>query len=328
MTSIAILGAGAWGTALAVKLCPRFDVRLWARDPALVASTASSRRNARYLPDVVLPDSIRVMADVDLAARDVDCIIVATTAAGLIPTILSLPHSATDTPLLWLSKGFVFDGDDALLPHRAVIRHRPARWGLMSGPSFAQEVAKNAPTALTLAGCDLAFAEEWSAMLRDDTLRLYASDDAIGAEVGGAVKNVLAIATGICDGLRLGDNARAALITRGLAEMSRIALALGGRRETLMGLSGLGDLVLTCTGGLSRNRQVGLQLAAGRPLEQIQHDLQHVAEGVLAAKAVKMLSGRLGLEMPISDAVYRVLYEGGSPRAAVDALLRRGPSRE
>ena len=231
-------------------------------------------------------------------------------------------------PLLWLCKGFVFDGDQARLPHHSVAEQLRGGWGLLSGPSFAQEVAANAPTALTLASGEIGFAQEWAATLRDDTLRLYASDDVAGVEVGGAVKNVLAIATGICDGLRLGDNARAALITRGLAEMSRLAEVLGGRRDTLMGLSGLGDLVLTCTGGLSRNRQVGLLLAEGKSLPQIQQQLGHVAEGVFAARAVHQLAARENIEMPISAAVFGVLYQNISPRQAVGALLRREPARE
>ena len=323
---IAILGAGAWGTALAIKLASRFAVTLWARDPAQAGAMQATRRNARYLPDFPLPDSIRIDADIAAATRGAACIVVATPASGLQPTVAAL--SDRRVPLLWLCKGFVFDGDVARLPHQSVAAMRDARWGLLSGPSFAQEVAANAPTALTLAGCDIAFAEEWAAALRDDTLRLYASDDVTGVEVGGAVKNVLAIATGICDGLRLGDNARAALITRGLAEMSRFAEALGGRRETLMGLSGLGDLVLTCTGSLSRNRQVGLLLAAGKSLMQIQQDLGHVAEGVFAARAVRLLAARERIDMPISDAVYRVLYEAMAPKHAVGALLRREPVRE
>lgn len=324
--SIAILGAGAWGTGLAIKLAARFDVALWSRDPAHAEAMRAARSNERYLPGFTIPDPVRVTSEFDAAVAGAHCIVVATTTSALMPMVRALP--SFDVPLLWLCKGFVFDGDEVLLPHQAVARHRAERWGLLSGPSFAQEVAANAPTALTLAGSTMAFAEQWSAALRDDTFRLYASDDATGVEVGGAVKNVLAIATGICDGLHLGDNARAALITRGLAEMSRLAEALGGRRETLMGLSGLGDLVLTCTGGLSRNRQVGLQLATGSALQQIQHDLHHVAEGVYAAKAVMQLARREKIEMPISSGVYRVLYEGLSPRAAVDGLLGREPSRE
>ena len=323
---IAILGAGAWGTALAVKLAPRFAIALWARDPAQAEALRATRRNARYLPDFVLPHAIHVTAQLNDAVHGAHCVIVATPAAGLRETVAQLPDQRV--PLLWLCKGFVFEGNDARLPHQSVAECRRGGWGLLSGPSFAQEVAANAPTALTLAGSDIAFAEEWAATLRDDTLRLYPSDDVAGVEVGGAVKNVLAIATGICDGLRLGDNARAALITRGLAEISRLAEVLGGRRETLMGLSGLGDLVLTCTGGLSRNRQVGLLLAAGKSLPQIQQELGHVAEGVFAARAVRQLAARERIEMPISAAVYRVLYENMSPRQAVGALLQRGPARE
>ena len=323
---IAILGAGAWGTALAVKLSPRFGISLWARDPAQAEALRATRRNARYLPGFVLPHAIHVTSQLDAAVRAARCVIVATPAAGLNATIAVLPDQRV--PLLWLCKGFVFEGDHARLPHQSVAARRRGGWGLLSGPSFAQEVAADAPTALTLAGSDIAFAEEWAGTLRDESLRLYASDDVTGVEVGGAVKNVLAIATGICDGLALGDNARAALITRGLAEMSRLAEVLGGRRETLMGLSGLGDLVLTCTGGLSRNRQAGLLLAAGKSLPQIQQELGHVAEGVFAARAVRQLAAREHVEIPISEAVCRVLHESLSPREAVVALLQRGPTRE
>ena len=323
---IAILGAGAWGTALAVKLAPRFAVALWARDPGQVEALRATRRNARYLPDFVLPHAIHVTAQLRDAVRGARCVIVATPAAGLRETVGALPDQGV--PLLWLCKGFVFEGDAARLPHQSVAAGWRGGWGLLSGPSFAQEVAANAPTALTLAGRDMAFAEEWAAALRDESLRLYASDDVAGVEVGGAVKNVLAIATGICDGLHLGDNARAALITRGLAEMSRLAAALGGRRETLMGLSGLGDLVLTCTGALSRNRQAGLLLAAGKSLPEIRIELGHVAEGMFAARAVRQLAAREHIEMPISEAVCRVLYDNLSPRQAVVSLLQREPARE
>ncbi|MBP8294989.1 MAG: NAD(P)-dependent glycerol-3-phosphate dehydrogenase [Burkholderiales bacterium] len=324
--TIAILGAGAWGTALAVKLAPRFAIALWARDTLQAEALRATRRNARYLPDFILPHAIHVTAELSDAVRGARCVIVATPAAGLRETIAALPDPGV--PLLWLCKGFVFEGDAARLPHQSVAAGWRGGWGLLSGPSFAQEVAANAPTALTLAGRDMAFAEEWAAALRDESLRLYASDDVAGVETGGAVKNVLAIATGICDGLHLGDNARAALITRGLAEMSRLAAALGGRRETLMGLSGLGDLVLTCTGALSRNRQAGLLLAAGKSLPEIQLELGHVAEGMFAARAVRQLAARENIEMPISEAVCRVLYDNLSPRQAVVSLLQREPARE
>jgi len=329
MASIAILGAGAWGTALAIKLSPRFDIRLWGRDSAQVAALQSTRRNDRYLPGAILPASVKPVSALADAVADSDCCIVATPVSGLMPTITALPSSRA--PLLWLCKGFVFDAGGPCLPHHFVARHWKDGWGLLSGPSFAQEVAANAPTALTLASNDIAFAGHWATTLRDDTFRIYPSDDIAGVEVGGAVKNVLAIATGICDGLRLGDNARAALITRGLAEMGRLAMALGGRRETLMGLSGLGDLVLTCAGALSRNRQAGLLLAAGKSLDAIDHELGHVAEGIYAARAVHEIAARGkrdGIDMPISEAVYRVLYEGIPPRRAVSELLSREPVRE
>ena len=286
----------------------------------------ATRRNARYLPGSILPPAVHITASLAEAVEAARCVIVATPAAALLPTVSALPDA--QVPLLWLCKGFAIDGDAVRLPHEDIAPLRRGGWGLLSGPSFAQEVAADAPTALTLAAQTVAFAGKWAAVLRDDTLRIYASDDVTGVEIGGAVKNVLAIATGICDGLLLGDNARAALITRGLAEMGRLAETMGGRRETLMGLSGLGDLVLTCTGTLSRNRQVGLLLASGKALPEIQHELGHVAEGIYAARAVRLLAKHEQIEMPISDAVYRVLYEGLAPRAAVGALLRREPARE
>jgi glycerol-3-phosphate dehydrogenase (NAD(P)+) len=326
MSSLAILGAGAWGTALAIKLSSRFDVRLWARDAGQVAAIREARTNDRYLPGFLLPDTIVATSDLDAATEGADGVVIATPAGALGATLAALHRR--DQPLLWLCKGFVFDADAPRLPHVVVSESRKGDWGLLSGPSFAQEVAAHAPTALTLASADLAFAKAWASRLRDDTLRIYPTDDVVGVEVGGAVKNVLAIATGICDGLKLGDNARAALITRGLAELARLAERMGGRRETLMGLSGLGDLVLTCTGALSRNRSVGLLLAAGKSLATIQLELGHVAEGVFAARAVHRLAAELGVEMPIGEAVYRVLYEGLAPREAVSALLRREPTRE
>ena len=326
MSSLAILGAGAWGTALAIKLSSRFGVRLWARDAAQVAALQSARRNGRYLPGFLLPATITATDNLDAAVDGAECVVIATPVGALATVLAALPRR--DQPLVWLCKGFVFDGDVPRLPHDVVRERHDGNWGLLSGPSFAQEVAAHAPTALTLASADLDFAQTWAARLRDDTLRIYPTDDVAGVEVGGAVKNVLAIATGICDGLKLGDNARAALITRGLAELARLAEPMGGRRETLMGLSGLGDLVLTCTGALSRNRSVGLLLAAGRSLATIQQEIGHVAEGVFAARAVHRLATEHGIEMPIGEAVYSVLYEGLAPREAVSALLRREPTRE
>lgn len=324
--TIAILGAGAWGTALAVHLAPHCAIRLYARDGAQRLALTRSRENRRYLPSVVLPASIAITETVGDTLADAELVVIATPAAGLPATLALLDKNQ---PLLSLCKGFVGDSGSPHLPHEifAAAGHA-APWGVLSGPSFALEVARRLPTALTLASADQAFAQTWAARLRDGTLRIYSSDDVVGVEVGGAVKNVLAIASGICDGLGFGDNARAALITRGLAEMGRLSEALGGRRETLMGLSGLGDLVLTCTGELSRNRRVGLELAAGQPLAVILAVLGHVAEGVPTARAVHALASKRGVDMPICSAVYAVLNDGQDPRVAVMQLLEREPRNE
>jgi glycerol-3-phosphate dehydrogenase (NAD(P)+) len=227
-----------------------------------------------------------------------------------------------------LSKGFVVTPAGPGLAHQLIGPRWPAPVGVVSGPSFAEEVARGLPTAVAVAATDPALAAEVASLLRADTLRAYESDDFAGVEVGGALKNVLAIAAGASDGLGFGHNARAALITRGLAETGRLSGVLGGRRETLMGLAGLGDLVLTCTGDLSRNRRVGLALARGRTLAQALAELGHVAEGVAAAQAAHAIAVQHAIEMPIADAVYRVLYENLSPRDAVLALLRREPKAE
>jgi len=234
-------------------------------------------------------------------------------------------------PLISLSKGFVATPDAAQnwsLPHRALGARWNAPVGTITGPTFAVEVAQGLPTALVVASTDAALTRDVAALLRGDALRAYPSDDLAGIETGGAVKNVFAIAAGASDGLAFGDNARAALVTRGLAESVRLSAALGGKRETLMGLAGLGDLVLTCTGNLSRNRRVGLALSQGQPLAAIMSELGHVAEGVQATRAVRDLALHFGIDMPIVDAVFRVLYENVAPRDAVLALLAREPRAE
>jgi glycerol-3-phosphate dehydrogenase (NAD(P)+) len=332
MDSVAILGAGAWGTAFAVHLLrtrPVPGVRLWARDPAQASLLASSRENTRYLPGVRLPPEIEICPRLADAAAGASLIAVATPIAALMQVVTAL-QTLSDAPLVWLSKGFVAteDAPGVALAHRVVTPHWPAPVGVVSGPSFADEVARGLPTAVSVAATDQALAEATAQRLRSDTLRAYVSDDLTGVEVGGAVKNVLAIAAGASDGLGFGHNARAALITRGLAETGRLSAALGGRRETLMGLAGLGDLVLTCTGDLSRNRRVGLALAAGKPLRAILADLGHVAEGVTTAQDVRNLAAALGVEMPICEVVYRVLYENLAARRAVEALLAREPGPE
>jgi glycerol-3-phosphate dehydrogenase (NAD(P)+) len=327
----AIVGAGAWGTALAIHFArsESATVKLIARDHVQAQAMRAQRVNARYLPGVRLPDTIAIDSDL-AAAGDASAVIVATPMSALLDVTRSL-GVVTAAPLAWLCKGFVSDADapaGVALAHQAIAPRWPQPVATISGPSFAEEVAAGLPTALAVAATDPALAERLATGLRGAAMRVYASDDIAGVEVGGAVKNVLAIAAGASDGLGFGDNARAALITRGLAETGRLSQALGGRRGTLMGLAGLGDLVLTCTGNRSRNRRVGLALAEGRALPEILGTLGHVAEGVAAARAVRALAGELGVQMPICEAVDRVLHEGVSPRSAVAELLAREPGRE
>ncbi len=248
--------------------------------------------------------------------------------AALRGLVSRVARSVPTLPLVWACKGF--EQSTARMPHEVVAEERPSQTAAaaLSGPSFAQEVARGLPTALTLASNDVSFARETARALHHATLRVYYTDDIIGVEVGGAVKNVMAIATGICEGLGLGLNARAALITRGLAEITRLGTRLGGRTETFMGLAGAGDLILTCTGELSRNRRVGLQLAQGRSVDEILAQLGHVAEGVDSAREVARLAASRGVDMPITDAVCAVLFRGTTPQAAVQSLLSRDPKTE
>ncbi|HSV19608.1 MAG TPA: NAD(P)H-dependent glycerol-3-phosphate dehydrogenase [Casimicrobiaceae bacterium] len=333
MTRVCVLGAGAFGTALAVHLATRALARpavvLYARDAAHAAMLRGTRRNARYLPGHELPPAVEVTADL-AAALDAQLLIAAVPARNLATLVDACLVAGAKAPLVWVTKGFVaapappFFG----LIHASIAPRWPAAVGALSGPSFALEVAQGLPTALAMAATDDALADEAAALLRGDTLRVYPSGDLAGVETGGAIKNVLAIAAGASDGLGFGDNARAALITRGLAETGRLSAALGGRRDTVMGLAGLGDLVLTCTGDLSRNRQVGLALARGEQLDDILARLGHVAEGVGAARAARALAHHHALAMPIVEAVHRVLYEAVMPAVAVRDLLRREPRSE
>ena len=323
---ISVLGAGAWGTALAVAAAARHDVLLWGRDAAAIDAMQRTRRNTRYLPDVALPAALRLEADHDeaLAHGRTGLLVIATPMAGLREGLAALPGEA---PAIWLCKGF--ERETGLLGHEIARAVRPGRaCGVLSGPSFAQEVARGQPTALVAASDDPDLVARAVEAFHGPALRVYSSDDPIGVEVGGAVKNVLAIATGIADGMALGLNARAALITRGLAEMTRLGLALGARAETFMGLSGLGDLVLTATGDLSRNRQVGLALARGQALPQILQQLGHVAEGVLSVSTVLQRAHSLGLELPITHAVVDVLEGRLAPSAALRQLMQRGSREE
>ncbi|HXF66689.1 MAG TPA: NAD(P)H-dependent glycerol-3-phosphate dehydrogenase [Burkholderiales bacterium] len=325
---IAVLGAGAWGTALSISLCARHEVRLWARDARLVAAMRSNKANQRYLPGFELPDSIALTEDIGRALGQAELILVAVTTGGLRETLRRIRAANCDAPLVWLCKGF--EAGQSKLPHQVCAEEiAPAvPRAVLSGPSFAVEVAQGLPAALTLASSDARFAREAARALHGAALRIYLSEDVTGVEVAGAVKNVMAIAAGVSDGLGLGLNARAALITRGLAEITRLGVALGGRAETFMGLAGVGDLLLTCTGDLSRNRRVGLALARGTPLAQALAELGHTAEGVHTARAVSRLARDLGIEMPITSAVCRVLEEPAAARAAVQELLAREQKAE
>ncbi len=324
--SVVVLGAGAWGTALAVTLAQRQPVLLWARDAAQADEMRRTRCNRRYLDDTNLPTALALTADLSAAhaAAEHALVMVATPMSGLRERLLELPAGAR---VLWLCKGF--ERGSGLLGHEIAAALRPdLRSGVLSGPSFAQEVARGQPTALVAASADQALCEQAVRALHGAAMRVYTSADPVGVEVGGAVKNVMAIATGIADGLRLGDNARAALVTRGLAEMTRLGVALGARAETFMGLSGLGDLVLTATGDLSRNRRVGLALAGGQTLAQTLAALGHVAEGVNTAETLQARARALDVEMPITDAVVEVLQGRATPAAALRALMTREAKAE
>ena len=320
---VAVLGAGAWGTAIACVLGTRLECALWARSAEQARTLAQTRRNQRYLPGIEIPAAVAVTSDLGEATSGISLALVATPVAGLREVL-----GKVKPPLIWLCKGF--EQGSGILPHQIAgeVLGDKARFGALSGPSFADEVARGLPCALTLASHDAAFAREAAAIVHGGRLRVYYSSDLIGVEVGGAVKNVMAIAAGISDGLGLGLNARAALITRGLAEIARLGAALGAAPETLMGLAGAGDLILTATGDLSRNRKVGVELARGKPLDAILQDLGHVAEGVRSAKEVLNLSKKQKIEMPVTEAVNAVLEGKIKPAAAVEKLLSRDPKRE
>lgn len=325
---ITMLGAGAWGTALAISFAQKHQVTLWARNAEQVAAMRASGRNQRYLPDIPLPQELRLEHDMDAALAGAEMLVLAVPISALRDTLMRIAKLRAAVPVIWLCKGF--ETDTALLPHQIAAEVLPPAFprAVLSGPSFAQEVAHGLPTALTLASTDAEFARRAAQQLHNPRLRIYASTDVVGVEVGGAVKNVLAIAAGVSDGMGFGYNTRAALLTRGLSEMTRLGIRLGGRAETLGGLSGVGDLILTCTGDLSRNRKVGLLLAQQRALPYILRELGHVAEGVYTVSAVHKLVQKLGVDMPICEAVYRVLYEQMDAASAVEELLRRVPDTE
>ena len=329
-----VVGAGAWGTALAVQACQRHEVTLWARDAARIQNMQQLRENQHYLPGRVLPASLHLShAPFSEVLSGIDLTVLATPMASLRLGLQALEPWQKQTPLAWLCKGFEAAQSatrgQGLLAHEVQAEVAPRMLaGVLSGPSFAQEVAAGQPAALVAASEHASVREALVQAFHGDNLRVYANDDVVGVEVGGAVKNVMAIATGLCDGMQLGLNARAALITRGLAEMTRLGLAMGARADTFMGLSGLGDLVLTATGDLSRNRQVGMALAQGQSLDKVLHSLGHVAEGVYSAHTVVARAQQLGVDMPIAQAVVAVLQGQASAQQAVAALMGRGAKGE
>jgi glycerol-3-phosphate dehydrogenase (NAD(P)+) len=325
---LALLGAGAWGTALAISLARAHDVVLWARNPTLAETLRNTRNNPRYLPGYALPKNVDVEDSLIKSIADAEVIISIVPTASLRDVTKLITRENNFAPLIIASKGF--ETGTGKLPYEvcAETLSPDAMIGVLSGPSFAQEVAKGLPAALTLAAFNEAFATETARELNSPRLRVYSSNDVIGVALGGGLKNVMAIASGISDGMGLGANARAALITRGLAEMARLGQKLGGRAETFMGLTGLGDLVLTATGDLSRNRQVGLQLAQGESLEKILQRLGHVAEGVYSAREAAARATALKVDMPITQAVCDVIDGRASAREALERLLSREPKPE
>ena len=328
---IAVLGAGAWGTALAINAGANHTVTLWARDELQAKAMQAERVNTRYLPAQSFTAGVQVScAQLGPWLGEQDLVVIGSPMSSLRGMLSQLaPILGSQVPVAWLCKGFEAAPSESLMAHEVCAQVAPAlRGGALSGPSFAQEVARGMPTALVAASDDAATREAMVHAFHNSSLRVYANDDIVGVEVGGAVKNVLAIATGLCDGLQLGLNARAALITRGLAEITRLGVALGAKTETFMGLSGLGDLVLTATGDLSRNRKVGLALAQGLSLQQAVDSLGHVAEGVYCARTVVQRAQHLGIEMPIAQAVVALLDGDITPAQAVALLMGRGAKGE
>ena len=329
MKKIAIIGGGSWGTALALVLSrsrSQHGLSLWVHDAELGALLKSSRENSVYLPGFSLPPEIKVTSEMSVALYDADFVI------GAIPSSnarsvykAALPHLKPGAALVSATKGLEHDSLLRMTELVAAISVQRAlpRMAVLSGPSFAREVARGDPTAVVIASQDAALAAEVQEEFAGATLRLYTNDDVAGVELAGAVKNVMAIAAGVCAGLGLGANSSAALLTRGLAEMTRLVISLGGRRETLAGLAGVGDLVLTCTSTLSRNRAVGVELGQGRELREILSTTRMVAEGVVTTAATRELARRAGIEMPITEQMFAVLYEGRSPRDAMRELMER-----
>ena len=325
---IAVLGAGAWGTALAMQISNQHQVALWARNSGHVSGMRKARANPMYLGDFAFNDNLQVEDSLAAAIDSADLILSVVPTAGFRQILKDINALKSSLPIVWAHKGL--EPLTAKLPHEVAMEElsENQHWGALSGPSFAAELVRGLPTAVTLASNDAAFALHAASLIHGKNLRVYNSTDCIGVSVGGAVKNVMAIAAGISDGMGFGNNARAALITRGLAEMTRFGIALGAKSDTFMGLAGAGDLVLTCTGQYSRNREVGLQLASGKALDEVLKGLGHVAEGVNTAREVIRRADTMGVDMPITFEVNQALTHGKSARKAVMDLLGREQKAE
>ncbi|MDO9281612.1 MAG: NAD(P)H-dependent glycerol-3-phosphate dehydrogenase [Methylotenera sp.] len=332
MTKIAVLGAGAWGTALAMNISERHQVSLWARNAGHVSGMRKARANPMYLGDFKFNDQLQIEDNLQTALDGADLILSVVPTAGFRGILKDIKQLGCQLPIIWAHKGL--EPLTAKLPYEVAFEELGAadssgqKWGALSGPSFAAELVRGLPTAVTLAANDKAFASEAALLIHGANLRVYHTTDVIGVSVGGAVKNVMAIAAGISDGMGFGNNARAAMITRGLAEMTRFGVALGAKTETFMGLAGVGDLILTCTGQYSRNREVGLQLASGKSLSDILQGLGHVAEGVNTAREVMRRAETIGVDMPITYEVNQALSHGKSAKEAVMDLLGRDQKPE
>ena len=327
-SKIAVLGAGAWGTALAIQISHQHRVSLWARNSGHVSGMRKARANPMYLGDFKFNDNLQVEDDLGVAIAGADIILSVVPTAGFRDILKQIKALNSNQPIVWAHKGL--EPQTAKLPHEVALEElsQNQKWGALSGPSFAAELVRGLPTAVTLAANDAGFAIAAANLIHGSNLRVYNSTDVVGVSVGGAVKNVMAIAAGISDGMGFGNNARAAMITRGLAEITRFGVALGAKTETFMGLAGAGDLILTCTGQYSRNREVGLQLASGKSLDDILQGLGHVAEGVNTAREVMRRADGMGIDMPITFEVNQALTHGKSARDAVMDLLGRNQKAE
>ena len=331
--NVCVLGAGAWGTALAIHIAKKHNVVLWARDSSHVSGMQKSRSNPLYLGDFIFPKNLALENDLEIAIEGAEILISVVPTSGFRSVLNKIQKINKNIPIIWANKGL--EKGTAKLPHEVAIdelgslnANSERHFGVISGPSFAAELVRSLPTAVTMASINEDLSSMVAKLFHHSNMRVYTSNDVIGVSVGGALKNVIAIASGISDGMGFGNNARAALITRGLTEISRFGVALGAKQETFNGLAGAGDLVLTCTGEYSRNREVGIRLAKGQDLEEILTGLGHVAEGVFTAAEVVGRSKKLGIEMPITQEVFAVIHKRKSPREAVLDLLDRSIKQE